>query len=329
MNGSKERNSGDGYGQAAVAENGYERNSGDGYERKSVSGDAFGSGRPVIAVELDPPADDDAGFFLEGVRTIRDAGADLITIADCPVGRPRADSCVLAAKIKREYGIESLPHMTCRDRNLNAMRAALLALSIEGVHHILLVTGDPIPREERENVKPVFQVQSRQLARIVQEMNETVFHTPFRIFGALNVNASQFERELERAAEKEECGVTGFLTQPIHSPEALENLKIARKTLRGVLLGGVFPIISRRNAEFLNENIAGIRVSPDIIALYDGKDREESERVAVELSLRTAKSVGPYADGLYLMTPFRRTALMAEIVRELRRPCDCGAASGT
>ena len=51
------------------------------------------SKRPIIAVELDPPADDDAAFFMDGVQEIRDAGADLITIADCPVGRPRADSC--------------------------------------------------------------------------------------------------------------------------------------------------------------------------------------------------------------------------------------------
>ena len=277
------------------------------------------SGRPIIAVELDPPANDDAAFFMDGVQEIRSAGADLITIADCPVGRPRADSCVLAAIIKRQYGIEALPHMTCRDRNLNAMRAALIALSIEGVHHILLVTGDPIPPEERENVKPVFQMQSRQLARVVREMNETVFRTPFRIFGALNVNARQFAHELERAAEKETCGVTGFLTQPILSPEALENLKLARKTLKGEILGGIFPVVSYRNARFLDENVAGIRVSPEIIALYEGKSREEGERIAVELSLRTARDVRPYADGWYLMTPFRRTGLSAEIVRELRR----------
>ena len=49
--------------------------------------DIFTRGKPVIAVELDPPADDDAAFFMDGVQEIRDAGADLITIADCPVGQ--------------------------------------------------------------------------------------------------------------------------------------------------------------------------------------------------------------------------------------------------
>ena len=50
-------------------------------------------GEKAVAVELDPPANDDIAPFLSGVGTLRDAGADVITIADCPVGRPRADSC--------------------------------------------------------------------------------------------------------------------------------------------------------------------------------------------------------------------------------------------
>ena len=102
------------------------------------------SGRRVIAVELDPPVDDNITPFLDGVRVLRDAGADAITIADCPIGRPRADSSLLACKIHRELGVEPLPHMTCRDRNLNATKALLLGLSMEGVHNVLLVTGDPI-----------------------------------------------------------------------------------------------------------------------------------------------------------------------------------------
>ena len=115
--------------------------------------DKLSAGKRVVAVELDPPVDDDIGFFLDGVETLRDAGADVVSIADCPVGRPRADSSLLACKVKRELGVEPLPHMACRDRNLNATKALLLGLSIEGVHNVLLVTGDPIPTEDRSEVK--------------------------------------------------------------------------------------------------------------------------------------------------------------------------------
>ncbi len=169
------------------------------------------SGQKIIAVELDPPVDDDLSFFMDGVKTLRDMGADVVTIADCPIGRPRADSSLLACKIKRELGIEPLPHMTCRDRNMNATKALLLGLSMEDVHNVLLVTGDPIPTAQRDEVKSVFNFNSRKLAQYVQSLNEEVLQTPFRIFGALNVNAKNFSVQLKLAQEKEACGKGGSL----------------------------------------------------------------------------------------------------------------------
>ncbi len=279
--------------------------------------DKLDAGRRVVAVELDPPADDDIGFFLEGVGALRDAGADAVTIADCPIGRPRADSSLLACKIRRELGIEPLPHMTCRDRNLNATKALLLGLSIEGVHNVLLVTGDPISSEARDEVKSVFNFNSRKLARYVSALNETVLRTPFRIFGALNVNARNFEMQLKIAREKEENGVSGFLTQPVLSREALENLRAAREALHGKILGGIYPVVSYKNACFLHNEIAGMRICPEIIGLYEGKERDTAEDLAVRISVAIAGEIAPYTDGLYLMTPFKRVGLMVRILKSL------------
>ena len=275
------------------------------------------SGRRVIAVELDPPVDDNITPFLDGVRVLRDAGADAITIADCPIGRPRADSSLLACKIHRELGVEPLPHMTCRDRNLNATKALLLGLSMEGVHNVLLVTGDPIPTEDRDEVKSVFNFNSRKLARYVSGLNEQL-STPFQIFGALNVNAKNFDMQLKMAREKGGNGVAGFLPQPVLSREALDNLKRAREALNGKILGGIFPIVSYRNACFLNNEIAGMRVCDEIIQLYKDRDRGESEALAAAISARVAREIEPYTDGLYLMTPFRRVELITRIIREIR-----------
>ena len=275
------------------------------------------SGRRVMAGELAPPVDDNITPFLDGVRVLRDAGADAITIADCPIGRPRADSSLLACKIHRELGVEPLPHMTCRDRNLNATKALLLGLSMEGVHNVLLVTGDPIPTEDRDEVKSVFNFNSRKLARYVSGLNEQL-STPFQIFGALNVNAKNFDMQLKMAREKEGNGVAGFLTQPVLSREALDNLKRAREALNGKILGGIFPIVSYRNACFLNNEIAGMRVCDEIIQLYKDRDRGESEALAAAISARVAREIEPYTDGLYLMTPFRRVELITRIIREIR-----------
>ena len=276
-------------------------------------------GEKVFAIELDPPKNAELGKFMAGAWTLKDAGADAITIADCPIGRARMDSSLLACKLKREVGIDPIPHMTCRDRNLNATKSLLLGLNVEGVDNVLIVTGDPLPTAERDEVKAVFNFNSRKLARFVADLNETQLQHPFRVYGALNLNARNFDMELRRAKEKAANGVSGFLTQPVLTEQALENLKLARSAMPDKkVLGGIIPVVSYRNACFMQSEIAGINVSEEIIEMYKDKSREESEALALKISVEIARQIAPYADGYYMMTPFLRVHLMTQIIEQVR-----------
>ncbi len=289
-----------------------------GTAKKSAFWEKLQRGEKVIAVELDPPMDADLTKFVQGAYDLKESGADVITIADCPVGRVRMDSSLLACKLEREVGVEALPHLTCRDRNINATKALLLGLYAEGIKNILLVTGDPVPSAERDEVKAVYQFNSRKLATFVASLGETILPEPFHMFGALNVNARNFDIQLQLAQEKERIGMTGFLTQPLLSPRAVENLKRAREGLNGYILAGLFPPVSARNARFMDSEVNGIRVSPEIIEQYEDLDREESERLAVSLMTQFAREAEPYVNGYYLMTPFSRTALIQRIIGSIR-----------
>ena len=289
-----------------------------GTAKKSAFWEKLQRGEKVIAVELDPPMDADLTKFVQGAYDLKESGADVITIADCPVGRVRMDSSLLACKLEREVGVEALPHLTCRDRNINATKALLLGLYAEGIKNILLVTGDPVPSAERDEVKAVYQFNSRKLASFVASLGETILPEPFHMFGALNVNARNFDIQLQLAQEKERIGMTGFLTQPLLSPRAVENLKRAREGLNGYILAGLFPPVSARNARFMDSEVNGIRVSPEIIEQYEDLDREESERLAVSLMTQFAREAELYVNGYYLMTPFSRTALIQRIIGSIR-----------
>jgi homocysteine S-methyltransferase len=278
------------------------------------------AGKRVIAVELDPPKSADLAAYMDGARRLQAAGADALTIADCPIARARMDSSLLACKVKRELGLTALPHMTCRDRNLNATKALLLGLYAEGVREVLAITGDPIPTAERDEVKSVYQFNSRKLAQYIVSLGGRDMPGALTVFGALNLNARNFEVELRRAEEKVHNGMTGFLTQPILSAEALENLKAARAALPAEvkILAGIIPVVSQRNAIFMENEVNGIHVTPEIIALYEGKDREQGEALALRISMEVARAAAPYADGFYLMTPFNRVALMERLIAQLK-----------
>ena len=109
--------------------------------------------------------------------------------------------------------------MTCRDRNVNATKALLLGLSMENVHNVLAVTGDPIPTGDRGSVKSVYQFNSRVLAKFIRGLGESGEAEPFFVCGGLNINAVRFDSELDRAKEKMDCGVSAFLTQPVLSEQ--------------------------------------------------------------------------------------------------------------
>ncbi|HEY8891531.1 MAG TPA: bifunctional homocysteine S-methyltransferase/methylenetetrahydrofolate reductase [Clostridium sp.] len=274
-------------------------------------------GKKIIAVELDPPIDTGIDFFMNSAKTLKDQGVDAITIADCPVARVRVDSSLLACKLKRELDITTIPHMTCRDRNINATKALLLGLSIEGVNNVLVVTGDPVPTADRDEVKAMFSFNSAMLANYITDLNDTTFSSPFNICGALNVNAINFESQLLHAKKKIENGVTMFLTQPILTKQAVENLKLARRELPAKILGGIIPIVSYRNACFMNNEISGISVSEEIMEQYKDISKEEAGILAIKISTEIAQNIYPFVDGFYLMTPFKRIDIISKIIENI------------
>ena len=281
------------------------------------------AGEKVIAIELDSPRNADLTGYLEGAKKLQAAGADLLTIADCPIAQARMDSSLVACRVHRELGLCTLPHMTCRDRNLNATKALLLGLYAEGVREVLAITGDPIPTAERDEVKNVYQFNSRKLAQYIVSLagEGREMPGPMTVFGALNLNARNFDVELRRAKEKLENGMSGFLTQPVLSAQAVENLKKSRETLGAdaKILAGIMPVVSQRNAIFMENEINGIHVEEWIIEKFAGLDRAQGEELGLAISLEMAKAALPYADGLYLMTPFNRVALMERLIGRLKQ----------
>jgi len=274
-------------------------------------------GRKIIAVELDPPVDTNIDFIMQSARELKEQGVDTITIADCPIARARVDSSLLACKLKRELGVTVIPHLTCRDRNINATKALLLGLNIEGVNNVLVVTGDPIPTAQRDEVKTMFSFNSSILAKYITTLNETIFSTPFNICAALNVNVRNFSKQLDYAKKKIESGVAMFLTQPVLSRQAVDNLKVARKELNARILGGIYPIVSYKNACFIDNEISGINISEEIIEMYRDISREEASELAVRLSVQFAKEIEPYVDGYYIITPFKRIDLVTRIIENI------------
>ena len=272
----------------------------------------------VIAVELDPPFDTSIDKLMSGAKLCKENGIDLITIADSPMSKVRVDSVAIASKIKREIRIDTMPHICCRDRNVNAIRSTLLAAHIEGIRNVLAVTGDPIPVEERTVTKGVFNLNSFKLMELITKMNNEVFSEDnIKIGGALNLNVINKNSEVARMYKKAENGATFLLTQPIYDDETIEFLKNIKKD--GVkILGGILPIVSYRNAQFLNNELPGVHIPEEYLKRFNmDMSKEEAEEVGIEMAVEIGNKIKPYVDGIYFMTPFNRVQMIIKIMEKM------------
>ncbi len=275
-----------------------------------------GTDKPLIAVELAPPLNIDDKKILEAAHTLKNLGVDVLTFPDSPSGRTRVDSVLMAEKVKRETGMCVMPHICCRDKNAIAMRSTFLGAHINDIHNLLIITGDPIPSVARQTIKAVFNFDSIGLMNIAKDMNEENFNTsPMTYGGAINQGRRNLEVEIKRVIKKMEAGARFFLTQPVFTKEDADRLRQIKNETGARILCGVMPLISRKNALFMKNEIAGINVTDDIVERYpQNADKETGEAVGIKLACEVIELTRDFADGYYFSFPFNRVHMLERIM---------------
>ncbi len=272
-------------------------------------------GKKVVAVELDPPYDADYEVIMEYAQYLKNHNVDIITMADSPRGRSRVDSVLMSVKLRNDVGVPVMPHLCCRDRNMIAMRSTILGAYINDIRNLLIVTGDPVPSVSRASTSSVFDYNSIQLMNFLKEMNQEHFpKEPIYYGGALNFKG-RLDKILERVKKKMDAGAKYFLTQPIYSPEDINQIHDIKEKSGAKILCGIMPFTSFRNANFVKNELAGINVPDEIVARYH-KDmtREEAEATGALIASEIIEELYTFADGYYFMLPFNRVSFMDKIV---------------
>lgn len=272
--------------------------------------------KKLIAVELAPPFDCNDEKLLESAHGLANLDIDVLTFPDSPSGRTRVDSVLMASKVHQETGLAVMPHICCRDKNAVAMRSLFLGAQINDIHNALIITGDPLPQVARETVKAVFNFDSTGLMSIVKEMNEDSFLSmPFSYGGAINQNRRNLEVEIKRIKKKIDCGAEFFLTQPVFSEQDVERLRLIKKETGATILCGIMPLVSRKNAIFMKNEIAGVNVTDEVVNMYpENGTKEQGEAVGIKLAKKMMAATEDFVDGYYFSFPFNRTYMLKSIL---------------
>ncbi len=246
--------------------------------------------RFVFTVELDPPLNMNIDYLLENIKKYLGI-TDAINITDCPLACLRMSPIALSHLIQEQIHLETIFHITCRDRNLLALKAELLGAYALGVKNILALSGDHPKMGDHAQASAVFDVDSIGLIKIIQELNQGVFSsnkisnykTDFFTGVAANPGYKELNRELGRLEEKVSSGANFIQTQPIFSRKILEDFLKMTEHITIPKIIGIMPLRGKKMIDYMEKNLPHIFIPDNIKNRMSNSDIEEGIVIAQEL----------------------------------------------
>jgi homocysteine S-methyltransferase len=279
--------------------------------------------KPVSIVELDSPKGLSMDKFITGAKALKDAGAEAVTLADNSLAILRVSNFAAAIRVRDEVGLTSLLHLACRDRNLLGLQSEIMGLGTLGFRHVLALTGDPAKVGDHPGATSVYDLNSVGLIKLLAAMNRGVNHvgrslnghTNFIIGCAFNPNAVNFESQVKKLESKLAAGAQYVMTQPVFDLELARHTVQRLKPLGVPVFLGVMPLMSSRNAEFLHNEVPGIKIAEP---LREKLRHCADDAAAVKIGLEVAREIRDVAleayNGVYVITPFLRYEVSVELL---------------
>ncbi|MFC0272023.1 bifunctional homocysteine S-methyltransferase/methylenetetrahydrofolate reductase [Metabacillus herbersteinensis] len=285
--------------------------------------------RRSVIVELDPPKKLGLNTFLEGALALQQAGIDALTLADNSLATPRVSNVAAGLLAKEKANSRTLIHLTCRDRNLIGLQSHLMGLHTLGLSDVLAVTGDPSKIGDFPGATSVYDLSSFDLISLIKQFNEGLSYsgkplgekTNFSVAAAFNPNVRHLDKAVVRLEKKIHCGADYFISQPLYSTQQIEDVYLATKQLKAPIYIRIMPLTSTRNAEFIHNEIPGIKLSDSIrekMALA-GNDKEKARQEGLAIARSLIDTAFELFNGIYLITPFLQYDLTVELTHYIHQ----------
>lgn len=295
-------------------------------ERSELGADLI-AGRRVYSIEIIPPKGVETEGFLAHCRQLKDGGVKYVNIPDGARAVARLSSLHLAAYIQHEVGIEAIPHLTARDRNIIGLQSDLLGSHVAGVRNLLLVTGDPPKLGNMKGATGVYDVDAIGLTHIASRMNRGVdlggrsmgSATDFCVGVAVNPTAPYRDLEISRFRYKIEAGADYAITQPIYDLESFVEFADQLGGFSVPVIMGIWPLVSLRNAEFLKNEVPGVSVPDWVIREMEkaNGDKEEAVKRGMEIAMKTMREASNLVAGFQVSAPFNRVGVALDVIHAL------------
>jgi methionine synthase I (cobalamin-dependent)/5,10-methylenetetrahydrofolate reductase len=293
---------------------------------RSHYGGKLARGEFITTVEIVPPKGVDPTPMFEQCRALKAAGVDAVNVPDGPRAQSRMGALLSGLMIEREVGLETVVHYACRDRNLLGMLSDLLGAAAAGLRNLLLVTGDPPKMGPYPEATAVFDIDAIGLTNLVARLNRGLdpggnpigTPTKFAIGVGVNPAASDPDRELRRLHWKVEAGAEFAITQPVFDLDQLDRFLKQVESFNLPIIGGIWPLVSLRNAEFLANEVPGVTVPAEILDRMkrsSERGREAALAEGVTIAREMLAAVRDRLRGAQVSAPLGRVPVALDVLK--------------
>lgn len=254
----------------------------------SVLQKAIESGAFAVTAEMAPPKGTDFSEQLAAARLL-EGKVHAVNVTDMQSACLKASSLGLCVHLK-QAGLEPILQITGRDRSRMAIMSDVLSAASFGIDTVLALTGDhPVVGDCRDS-KPVYDLDSVGILRMLSTMEETGADcggNPLsggapRLFKGAAVTPVYEPRALQinKLRQKVDAGARYIQTQGVFDLEQLEGFleDVEKAGIRVPVMAGIIPLKSAGMARFMNENVPGIAVPEEMIARLDAAAAEGKEK---------------------------------------------------
>jgi methylenetetrahydrofolate reductase (NADPH) len=248
-------------------------------EKKIFSklGQAIANGEFVLTGELEPEKTCDLSHLVEEAKEMAPYVV-AANVTDSPLGIVTINSLAASYIVQRDSGLESIWQLTVRDVNKLGIVGMMMGAQALGIHNVLSLTGDHPNMGDMPESKPVFDLDSATLVKLVRELvdkgsinGKPIEYPPkIHVGAAANPNADPMEAEIIKIGRKAEAGTEFIQTQVVYDLDrTIEFLEGIKKYNVPVLLG-IFPMKSYAIAKGFDDFVPGVSVPPEILAKWKG-----------------------------------------------------------
>jgi len=271
--------------------------------------DILNSGKFAVTAEIGPPKGTDIKEMLHHMEVLR-GKIDAANITDNQSAVMRI--CSLAVcKLAMENGLEPILQMTCRDRNRIGLQADLLGASVLGIKNVLCMTGDHVSAGDHKPAKPVYDVESVQLLKIVDGLNNGKDMSGNELKGATNFfqgavvtpESNPIEPQLIKFEKKVKAGAKFFQTQAIYDIEKFRTFMAQARRFPVKVMAGIVVLKSAGMANFMNNFVPGIKVPQNLIDELKAAGKEKALDTGLNIAARHIRQLKDekICDGVHIM----------------------------